>query len=125
MYCTIDDVKAVKAVKRLIEPNGNWSDSNIEDKIDEMTNLINTRIAGVAETPLNPVPSILQRICKLKTAYEMLIEEYGKADGKYAEFNNEAEYLLARINERVIVLDGGESIAEPVLVNRNSERYFA
>ncbi len=124
-YCSVDDIKSVKAIKRLLPPDGSWSDGDILSKIEDITVLINSRLSDIASVPLSPVPEILSRICRLKTAFEMLNEEFGEADGKYAYLNEEAEYLLSRIERREIMLNPDEAGKGRTKIIAPERRYFS
>ena len=128
-YCTASDVKEIKSVKRLLAPDGNWEDSDITDRISEISaSEIDLRLAGWYEVPLSPVPDIIKRICKLLVAYEMLMEEFGQSDGNYDYLKREADYLLEGIENRRILLETSDSAeypnGGPKLVISDENRYF-
>jgi phage gp36-like protein len=126
-YCTVDDVKAVKAVKRLLAPDGAWSDDDISGLIDQIGgNVIDARIGKWYQVPVTPAPGVLSRVCRLKTAYEMLAQEYGENKGEYAYLNREAEWLLEGVAGRRIPLEYAETEAYPApgVVNGDT-RFFS
>lgn len=128
-YCDVASVKNVKSVARLLAPEGSWSDDDISAKIDEIGSaVIDVRLKGVYEVPFAVVPEPIERICRLKTAYEMLVEEYGAEDGRFDSLNSEAEYLLRGIETKKLLLDSpaAETPAEGQsrIFNRNRRRFF-
>lgn len=128
-YCSTDSVKSVKSVKRLLVPEGTWTDADIAARIDEIgTSVIDTRLGGVYSVPFEPVPDVVERICRLKTAYGMLMEEYGREDDRYEFLNEEAEYLLRGLEKKVFLLESPESVtgvlSGPELFSADARRYF-
>ncbi|OHD53947.1 MAG: hypothetical protein A2Y33_12310 [Spirochaetes bacterium GWF1_51_8] len=125
-YCTLDDVKSVKSVTRLLAPEGKWSDADIAALIDEIgANVIDVRIGRCYIVPVTQVPGVLKRICRLKTAFEMLAQEFGRNNGEFDYLEREAEWLLKGIEERRISLDGAELAAcSAPAVSGETARFF-
>ena len=125
-YCTVDDVKSVKSVARLLAPEGKWSDSDIASLIGDISaNVIDVRIGRCYIVPVTQVPGVLKRICRLKTAFEMLTQEFGRNNGEFDYLDREAEWLLKGIEERRISLDGGDltNCQAPVLSGETARHF--
>lgn len=130
-YCNVDDVKSVKSVQSLLQPNGNWSDADISAKIEEISDsVIDTALRKRYTTPITPVTDELKRICKLKTAFEMLQEEYGNIDGKWDYLNSEAQNLLRKLEEGELLINDDDTETPQFrgprmsFGNNVSERFF-
>ena len=107
-YCSVDAVKAVKAIRRLTTPDGSWTDDDIRTLIESVSaGSIDPRISKWTAVPVSPAPETLLRICALKTAYEMLAQEYAGKEGDFEFLNREAEWLLGKIERREILIDSG------------------
>lgn len=130
-YCTADDVKAIKAVKRLLSPDGNWSDADITQRISETDAYIDSRLSTTYKVPISiegQTPALIKRISILRTVFEMLTEEYGRNNDEYLYYYNESEKLLQRILDGEIHCNDDDtdqaSIPTPRLIIQNNKRYF-
>lgn len=130
-YCTADDVKAIKAVKRLLSPDGNWSDADITQRIRETDAYIDSRLRTTYKVPLTiggQTPEVVKRVSIFRTVFEMLTEEYGRNNDEYLYYYNESEKLLQRILDGEVQFNDDDtdqaSIPAPRLLIDNHDRYF-
>jgi len=101
-YAGPNDIRAIKAISPTLKGYGvdeEAQNTAIQAVIDRVEVIINTRLQSKYTVPLLPVPDILKRISVYKTAYEILVENYGDVDGKYSYFRREADALLQQIED--------------------------
>lgn len=100
MFCKVEDVK------KLFQCELFWTDEMIAERIKEISNTdISLRLAGHYDLPLKYDSVILNRICSLLVAHEMLMDEYGVQGGEYYYLQREADYLLDGIEHKKIRLN--------------------
>lgn len=130
-YCTATDVKTIKSIARLLNVNGGtWTDDNITALITEIDAVIDERLEYIYDDlPISPVPPTLTRISKLKTAYDMLLQEYGQDNENWKPMFDEAESLMKQILNGTIKLADPDTetphTGAPIAVVADTTRYFS
>lgn len=128
-YSLPADIREIKAITPTLKAYGadeTAQNTAIQKVIDRVEVIINNRLKSKYTVPVTPVPDILERISVYKTAYEILVENYGDSEGKYSYFKKEAETLLSQIESGAIELvPVSDSLNSADLINPSGEdRYF-